>query len=158
VRVPLVYEFITQNYISSDTEGPFLILKMKQPDEKPSFNFWQSHLGDTLDLGFIPSRSDPSRFATNKGLSENSFTVLSVNIQNPVQDREREIVFNIQGHDYRIKFHERQGIKSYHILLDHVWFWQLAQSQGIEPELRPNQDASVTVQVEKIDLSQIILY
>jgi hypothetical protein len=158
VRVPLIYEFITQNYVYSDTAGPFLILKIRQSDEKPSFNFWQSHLGNTLDLGLIPSRSDPTKFAVEKGLSENSFSMLSVNIQDPMQDRERELVFDIQGHDYRVKFRERQGIKSYHILLDHVWFWQLAQSQGIEPKLQLNQDGSVTFQVERIDLSQIILY
>lgn len=157
-RVPLVFEKVIQDYKFKDTYESFLILERKSKEERIDLDFWKKHLSDTIQLGFIPSRSEPERSLSKNTSTSFMATYLIVDIEKPSDGREREIVFNIHNDSYKIKFRERRGITTYHILLDRIWFWNVAKKNEIEAHLVANDGEGMKVKTSNLNLSKEILY
>lgn len=132
VRVPLLYERVIRDYVYDSTAGPFTILRRRAPGEEVSFDFWRDALGATTDLGFVPGRSDPAALDGPGPYAAQTFTYLVCDVSHPMHGRSREVSFNVRGKEYFVRFRERQGVSSYRVLLDRVWFWQLAHQSGIQ--------------------------
>lgn len=159
VRVPLAYNYVISNYVYSAKVGPFIVLKRQLPMGAGALDFWRSQLGDTVDLGFIPSSSRPEKFLAGSGQKKYLSQFVSVKVQNPEQGKERELLVSLFERTYRIKFRERKGIKEYHVLLDRLWFYSLAQKAHVNATvIEPLLGSGMDVRVTTIELSRDVLY
>ena len=158
VRVPLIFEKVMNDYRYVDSLGPYYILRLESPVEPVDFEFWQNNLGDTVDLGFIPSRSEPEKFVW-KGGNKHTNLFIRADVQQPMQGKEREIIFLIKNHFYRIKFLEREGVHTYHILLDRIWFFKLAANTQTKFEIFESElNFGMTTKIISMDLAKELLY
>lgn len=158
VRVPLLFEKIISEYVYADQLGPFIILQRKKPEQIISVDFWRKYLGDTVDLCFIPSRSNPLKLEEGGGTASNRFTLLTAYVQNPAHGKTREVSLEISEQIYKIKFRERKDVQFYNIILNRIWFWQLAQRHNMEPKIYLNQDPSMMIETKEVNLKKNMLY
>jgi len=158
VRAPLLFDDIVSNYAYLDRIGQFLILQRKNTATSINMDFWREHLGDTVNLGFIPSRSEPEKFTVHKNATSYNFNFLNVTIQNPVQDAIREIPFDIDGGVYKIAFKEKKNTYEYNINLNRIWFWQAARNIHKEAKLITNSNTDIFLKIIDIRTSRDILY
>jgi hypothetical protein len=122
VRVPLVFAWAIQHYVPELKGNPWDVLRRRQPGEAPALGFWRARLGETLDLGGIPSYSHgaegdpcdggsgcvPYAEITRKGTKEGEKPVIDV--------RAGRRLFHIALNGY-------EGIERYSVRLDRLWFW-----------------------------------
>ncbi|MBI4697984.1 MAG: hypothetical protein HY758_03500 [Nitrospirae bacterium] len=158
VRIPLVFEKIMQDYVYAYTIGPFHILRRKLPIEVASLDFWRSNLGETVDLGYIPSRSDPAVFEANSLGSGKEANFLKVTINSPVHGEVDKVYCKVGEFMYAIRFNEREGITVYNIYLNRIWFWQLAIANQVKPVVVQSMEPGMSMQVKTVRLRNDVLY
>lgn len=142
VRVPLIFNSIIQNYTYVDRAGPFAILQRKPVTRPVQLDFWREHLGECVDLGYIPSRATLPRITS--GDSSRPLDYLQITVANPQEGRRRDVNFVINGENYAIRLVERRGANNYIVRLDRIWFWVAARSQAIQPTLLPTETEIAT--------------
>lgn len=152
VRVPLIFEYVIDNYTYESSEGGFIILKKKDPLVAVDTDFWMYQLGNTVSLGFIPSRSDPDRFKTGNDNSKNNYTILTIDNPKPIHGKERTILFKHKNSFFKIKYKEQKNVYSYDIILERIWFWRFIEEN---PDFKIPE---LTGHIRKIGLSKTILY
>jgi len=156
VRAPLIYEKVINNYKYSDKVGSFLILRRSDSGTPVDLDFWREQLGDILDLGFIPSQSNPERFIGKKEGAISTGTFLTVLVDNPMHGRSRDVALIIKNKQYTVHFLEYKDKKTYRIHLERLWFWEAAKKNGITPRLLDDQNG--TIHINTFPLSREILY
>lgn len=156
VRSPLIYEKVISDYTYFDTVGSFLIFQRNDREEAIDLDFWRENLGDSIDLGYIPGRSEPERFISEERDGSQVATFLTVMVDNPTHGNIQEIDTVIDGKTYTIIFREYKGKKIYHIHLNRVWFWQAAIKNKLTPEVRDDQKNMV--RIDTFSISRDILY
>ena len=154
-RAPIVYDAVIENYLPHTRIGNFEVLRRKNDGETPDIGYWTAHLGNELDLGFIPSRH--SLPVTARGY--NMRTMLEVEVKHPVHGKTLKVPFRIGTSDYFIAMRERAGVNHYIVPLDRIWFWNAAEKMqlAIQPGRSPNEK-EMKFQIEKRPLAQSILY
>ena len=131
VRDPLLYSYAIQSYVPvlpAWRDCPPLpqpckaaeILRRRAPSEPIPIEFWKSQLGDSIDLGYIPSHADPP------GRCRGDCTEYAV-VEGKAASKGDTIELEASGRGQRfaVVMKTRPRTPGYTIRLDRLWFWPL---------------------------------
>jgi hypothetical protein len=159
VRAPLLFAHIVTHYVPESEAGGFQLLRSRAPHEPADLGFFKRWLHDRLDLGFLPSQSGAAKSAGKD--VPNRTTVAEfvvVRSHHPIQSRKREVIFDVGEDSFTVEFKEREGVLTYFIRTDRLWFHSLATSNNLLPALRSSRPSDLEVRLETIALAEDVLY
>ncbi|MBP9837711.1 MAG: hypothetical protein KBC84_03260, partial [Proteobacteria bacterium] len=131
VRVPLIYNYIVENYEPEISYRNLHILKRKSENSNFNWEFWNKTLGQELDLGVLPWVSDYTKLNECAGNNNCvSFAILNKSTQS------KTIAVDIGERRFTVKVNRPLNAAydesvSPAIFLDRIWFYQQAQRQGM---------------------------
>jgi hypothetical protein len=155
VRVPLIYSYVARQYSLLRTVGRFHILTLRQPGQPPDVGYWRDALGNTIDLGHIPSRTEVSDFDKCGGGACAPVLVVKVPKASRRWSAETGVTLRTSSGPFGISFAVVPNRDIYVIPLERLWFWGLVGSTS--PDVVP-LDARVHVSIEQRAKSQSVLY
>jgi hypothetical protein len=137
IRDPLVYLYAVRHYVPYRQTPATDILRMRGPEEPLAADYWRSALGSSLRLGFIPSISDGDEAAECSGGPECAPYALVRG--DPSSEEPERVKLRLTGRagPFDVLMRPRQGVTSYAIRLDHLWFWPLLGSRPRLEALTP---------------------
>lgn len=136
VRDPIVFEWAIRNYVPLEPktadEFSFVdVLRRRRADEPIASRFWQASLG-TMELGYIPSYSAADELpACDEGRGCAPVAVLEHDGATPGELVGVQVT-DAEGEQFAFNFRVREGVGSYPVRLDRLWFWPLVDG---EPQL-----------------------
>lgn len=122
VRVPLVFAYAIAHYVPELKGDPWDVLRPRMRGEPPALGFWRARLGETVDLGAIPSYSHGS---DGKPCAAASSCVPYAAITGkPAKDGERPVIDVRAGRRrFKVTLTGYRGVERYSVRLDRLWFW-----------------------------------
>lgn len=142
VRVPLLYDYVTSHFAFDRAIGRFQILRPREEKEPIDWNYWSTQLGQEVDLGAIPNYSHlPMHdcFDAPSCLDFAIITLASSNVQGS-----KTISVDVAGRKFSVAFSPLG--KKVVINLSRLWFWSLAKSAGLSPQISPaGPDAALEI-------------
>ena len=133
VRNPLIFAYAIQHFVPERNGNPWDLLRRRRADEPVPLEYWRGRLGDTSDLGAIPSYSDGAEAdACTQGSDCAPYAVVT---GKPSRDGSKAII-DVKGGRYRFKIAMTtyKGIERYSVRLDRLWFWPfVARSARVSP-------------------------
>lgn len=155
VRVPLIYGYVARQYSLLRTVGRFQILTFRRPGQRADIDYWRAKLGDTVDLGHIPSRTEVSDFGKCDGSACAPILVVRIPKASRSGGIETGVTLRTVSGPFGIRFAVIPGRDIYVIPLQRLWFWSLVGSAS--PDIVP-QDPRVQVAIELRAESRSVLY
>ena len=148
VRVPNIYNHVIKHYEPYGTFATYQVLKRRDPIQPIPVEFWRRYLGDTIDLGHLPSITDISKM-TNCGVHASSagHEFLEVKVTGQKSDQQRTIRVNVGDLSFNILFWQNQKDDVYRIYLDHIWFWNCLKKEKVVPSLDQSQDTGLAIEI-----------
>ena len=134
VRVPLLFRYMVSHYLPAGEVRNFQLLRSRRPEEAVDITYWRRMLGDTINLGYIPSLSLAGSSALPGGSVSDRY--VAVDVHSPVQGRTDTLQLSISGQNLGIQFTERAGVSRYWINLERLPWMDL--EAGL-PTLLPPQ-------------------
>lgn len=146
VRVPNIYGYVIKHYEPYGSFSGYQVLKRKDLAQPVDVEFWRRYLGDTIDLGHLPSLTNISKMSNcNIHALSDGHDYLEVKIAGKKVDQQRTILVNVGDLSFKILFWQNQRDDVYRIYLDHVWFWNCLKKEKLVPELDQTQDADLAI-------------
>jgi hypothetical protein len=132
VRLPLVYDYVIENYKFLSDVATYRILTRRPANEPVDMNFWRDQLGSHIDLGRVPRRARLSEYGPCDGDKSACDPVLVVRYPNPAPVSRGKVSVSIQGTAgaFSIEFDAAPGQRDYVINLNRVWFWKPLVKMG----------------------------
>jgi hypothetical protein len=155
VRVPLLYEYVMQNFKLHEKIGKYVLLTPLPPGEKPDFVFWLQNLGKTLELGFVPIESNLKNFPP---CTEDCYELLQINAKPEALGSPIAVTFSLGDSAVEVKFNTRKNVTQYYLTLDRLWFWSLAKVLGGEVTYKTEPAQVASVEILKRERAQLLLY
>jgi len=126
VRLPLIYQFVVENYRYVRTVGPYHILMTvtERPGTDPLY--WIQQLGSNLDLGNIPRLTKASGYRNCPATGSTPCAdVLFVRFSGAAS--KRKVLATIDSHSgqFQVQFDVVPSAREYIIDLDRLWFRSL---------------------------------
>ena len=148
VRVPNIYNHVIKHYEPYGTFLTYQVLKRRDTLQPIPVEFWRRYLGDTIDLGHLPSITNISKM-TNCGVhaSSDGHEFLEVKVTGQKIDQKRTIRVNVGHLSFKILFWQNQKDDVYRIYLDHIWFWNCLKKETVVPSLDQNQDTDLAIEI-----------
>jgi hypothetical protein len=133
VRLPLVYDYMVENYGLLRTVGTYRILTKLEPNQRPDVEFWRKGLGSRIDLGRIPRRARLTEYAPCEGDKSRCDAVLVVRYPEPapVSRGKMGVVVQSAGDPFEIQFDVAPGQREYVVNLNRIWFWNALGRSGV---------------------------
>ena len=132
VRAPLLYAYAVRNYVPRWQSPEFDILRERRPGEAIPGEYWHRTLGRSLKLGYIPSYSRAlNAEACSGGPDCTSYVVAEGRA--PVKGKSVRVAFRGGKRTYWLIFRQRDGVRSYPVPLDRLWFRSIL---GPKPDVR----------------------
>jgi hypothetical protein len=125
VRNPLIFKHIIHNYKYLESMGSYDVLILKDNYSPVDYGYWIDKLGETINLGFIPSLADSVKDTKCNHSALECDTYLKVDVDN-VDDniKNLKIIFNVeQSKIITVSFNLRKNQKNYFLKLNRLWFW-----------------------------------
>lgn len=126
IRDPLVFAYAIAHYVPQRLDNPMDVLRLRRPGEPPDKAFWSVRLGNEVDLGGIPSysRGDDLDRCDGDGPGCAPYAIVT----GPEAPKTGEkLVVTLDGTSYSVELSTREGVGSYAIRLDRLWFWPFAR-------------------------------
>ena len=122
VRVPLVFAYAIEHYVPERLGNPSDLLRPRRRGEAPALAFWRARLGESVDLGAIPSYSRGAQArACDAGPGCVPYAAVT---GTPAKDGERPVVDVRAGRrHFKIALNGYAGVERYSVRLDRLWFW-----------------------------------
>ena len=122
-RCPIIFNYVIKHYKPRKRFGSYLILKKMNTGDIIDNTFWEKTLGDTIDLGSIPYRSDAynmrNQSQRNNGISQEKL------ITKIYSDKKQKglVAFYSDNHLLgKVSFDVYTGINYYTFKLNRLWF------------------------------------
>lgn len=159
VRVPIIFNYVIKHYEPYGSFSIYQVLKRKEPLQPVCVEFWRRYLGDTIDLGHLPSISSISEMSNcdSPALSE-CCDFLQVKVTGDKVNQKRTIQTNAGNFPFKILFWQNQRDDAYYIYLDRIWFWNCLKQENLTPELDRNQDKNLALDIIHKECKQYLLY
>jgi len=135
VRLPLIYDYIVENYGLSHEVGQYRILTRRAANEPPDLKFWRQALGERIDLGGVPRRARLSEYGSCEGDKALCDAVLVVRYPGPepVSPGKLNVKVESAAGPFQIQWDVAPGQREYVVNLNRIWFWNvLAKSRTPE--------------------------
>jgi hypothetical protein len=122
VRLPLLYDYITGNYVPDFATSRFAVLRQRKQTDPPALDAWVSILGGDVNLGHLPTFSNAPAFPILNCLSDCEDVL---RISATVREHEQTIAvpFRVAGRTLTVSFVAIPGKAEYWIKLSRIWFW-----------------------------------
>lgn len=122
VRAPLVFAYAIQRYVPEKNGDPWDLLRQRKPGEPPALGFWRARLGETVDLGGIPSYSRGADAESCDGGP--ACAPYAVVTGKPAKDGEK-IVIDVRAgrRHFKVALTGYEDDTRYSVRLDRLWFW-----------------------------------
>jgi hypothetical protein len=123
VRLPLIYQFVVENYRPVKAVGPYQILIASTEHPASDSLLWEQLLGTKVDLGHIPELAKPSDYQTCLANAvESCQPLLVVHSTNATQPGKAVVTIDSVAGPVQIAFDMTVGKHEYIIDLDRLWF------------------------------------
>jgi hypothetical protein len=127
VRIPLIYRYVVRNYAFVQSVDQYQVLRRKSASEGMDLGFWRKELGTPVDLGYIPSLSNPKDYHTCSPGSCGELLQITI----PAAPTGSTVVLSVpQQPDLAISFAAISGKRNYFINLERIWFWPAVAAFG----------------------------
>lgn len=135
VRDPIIFKYIVDNFKFYHNFGSYDVLIHKNEIEAINYSYWISKLGDTVDLGYIPSLAKPVKDDNCDFEQKSCDFYLKVTINQSSQSTENlEINFvTEQSNVIKVSFKLLNSKKVYFVKLNRLWFWRGIGNTKLEP-------------------------
>jgi hypothetical protein len=134
VRLPLIYQYVVENYRPLKVVEPYQILvtKAERPGSDPQY--WVQQLGASLDLGSIPRAAQASEYRDCPAdPSAACQSVLFVHFSARKWPGQGLAIIDGPDGSFRVQFDVVPGSHTYIVDLDRLWFRSLI---GLRPRVR----------------------
>jgi hypothetical protein len=153
LRVPLVYAEVVADYVPLDTETNMQVLQRRSPDQPIAMAYWRDRLGSDVYVGRLTSVSS---FGTQNCI-RTCGDLLEVRLP-PHGTGNVTIPVTVDGLSFSVTFTRVADETTYRLLLDRIWFWNVAGRAGLARTLPDRIGGNGTVKVLKVDVSSGALY
>jgi hypothetical protein len=155
VRVPVVYSEVVHSYVPLDVVGRIHVARRRRSDEKPAIPYWRERLGADVDVGRLASVS--SFRAGTTACSQVCGDLLEIEV--PFGGTGRVTVsFVVADLPFSLTFTRVPSESTYRVLLDRVWFWNVAKRDGMPRSVAHALPAGVNVRVHSVPMKAGVLY
>jgi hypothetical protein len=158
VRVPIIYNYILENYEFCNTFSSYEVLRRKEKKSPIDVRFWTTYLGDSIDLGNIPRVSSCQKL--EKLSSEDGplcDEILKIETNGITKDEKRFVRIKGNEHVFRIYFNQH-GKGPYYIYLSRVWFWNALKKNALNPEVETDEASGLKIEIIKKKSKNEYLY
>jgi hypothetical protein len=153
VRVPLVFSETVFQYVPLDTGAVLHLLRRREVGEPIALSYWRDTLGPDINLGRIPSVSS---FDASAGCTTGCGDLLEVQVAADGTGKVK-VPIVVGGLSFGLWFTSvSQETTLYRVLLDRVWFWDVAKRAGLPHGI--GSSAPTGVRIRQVALSDERLY
>jgi hypothetical protein len=131
VRTPIVTNYVIENYAPRPRYGPPLpspieILVKRPPGQPVSLDYWKSQLGDTVDLGYVPSASSADDDDSCSGGDDCVRYAIVEKKDGEAPVHGRKIVLRVTGPKgtFFVTMLGDPDEREYPVRLDRLWFYR----------------------------------
>lgn len=159
IRTPVYFNHIIEHYAPLETVGSLEILRRRQPGEPVSTKFWRDKVSATLAFGHFPRVSSATKFP-NCGLEAACQDFLKITVaDNRFNGKTLSIPFKVDELDFNATFIAVDGLKTYYLSLNRIWFWDVLKRSGVTPRVEIKQlQAGISAKIEHRAAGPDILY
>jgi hypothetical protein len=159
VRVPLIYNYVITHYAPHDTFDEYQVLKRRDPEQPMDLAFWTKHMGDTVDVHSLAQIGNGTKLPdAAESEAERIYQVLTIQTTGVAEDKKRTVEFTIGEQKFVLAFHQKKEITEYSILLNRIWFWEAAESAGLNITIAEEQDSDLQLDILEKVAQDTILY
>jgi hypothetical protein len=136
VRLPLIYQYVVENYRPSKVVGPYHILVSGPPLGEVDARYWAKELGSAIDLGHIPQLARASEYRECPATSQllcGPVWFVHLPVGNILSGKATATLHSAAG-PIQILFDIVPGSGDYVVDLDRLWFRKFLDP-GPEPVL-----------------------
>jgi hypothetical protein len=154
VRVPLVFDEVIDTYVPIDVVGRLDILRRRWPAEPLAMSFWRERFGSDVDVGRLTSVSS---FTGEEGCASRCSDLLEVEL--PVGGSGRvSVPVMVSDLSFSLTFTRVPQETAYRVLLDRVWFWDVAKREGVPHAVTRTVPPDMRLRVRTVRLKEEVLY
>ena len=154
VRVPLVFSEVVSAYVPLDVADRLQILRRRASGEPIALAYWRERLGSNNDVGRLASISS---FAGASSCSSTCGDLLEVQLP-PGGSGPVSIPMTVNGLPFSVSFTRMPDETAYDVLLDRVWFWEVAKRNGLAHALDATLPPGVSARVRQVPWKPGVLY
>jgi hypothetical protein len=154
VRVPLIFSEVASTYLPVDQVGRFQILRHREPGEAVALTFWRQTLGSDVNVGRLTSISS---FSTARTCSQACGDLLEVELPRGGAGRV-SLPMTISNVPFSLTFTRVPDETTYRLLLDRVWFWNIAKREGLPHAVDPTVSSDLRVRIRSVEDNPTLLY
>jgi hypothetical protein len=155
VRVPLIYNYATAQFVRLGVVGKFEILRRRRSDEPPDVGYWLEKLGASIELGYIPATSRALSSTAEGG--DHRLPYLIVRLPSIEEGATYTAVIRLAGAPYSVRFTGRAGIATYPIALGRLPLAEAGNMLG-QPLSVESLPAGATAEIKELRFSKEPLY
>ena len=122
LRVPLLYQWAAQHYALNTSIGPYDVLTRIAPGQSPAWQYWQSALGTTIDLGRLPAAATAAGPPCSTGQND-CLTYLELDVADVAGPTQRQLTVTGPSGSFTLTFNQWHGDRQLRIPLGRLWFW-----------------------------------
>ena len=150
VRDPVIVDAVVRNYVPSEPVGRFYLLFPRAAGQKIPLAEWRKFLGSRIDYGYLLRNIERNAAPQcTPDASDDCLRYLQLTFD---ADRAERFTFSVDvgALSFQVSFMRSEGLKTYLVPVDRIWFWRAAEANGLTPHPQINQDGvHVTAIVSK---------
>jgi hypothetical protein len=153
VRAPIVFNEVIDTYVPADIVGRLDVLRRRQPGEPLALDFWRDRLGTDVNIGRLASISS---YVNSLDCETECGDVLRVEMAEGGSGSVT-IPFTVSDSSFSVTFARVPSERVYHVLLDRIWFWNVAKRAGLDPIIGPAPEAA-RLEHRRVAIRRDVLY
>jgi hypothetical protein len=153
VRNPIVYAEVIDTFVPVENVEQFVILRRRRDNEPVALDWWREKVGSNLEFAYLLRASRPGEICAVEDASI-CRDMLEIAIDTPPAVPTRAVIsFDIAGRTFTLAFIIDPNRRHYSLALHRVWFWNVAERNGLPHRIVATSPAiyTATLTREKAD-------